>query len=82
MTMKRLGRHTTGAEIVEQMIALRTQRRMTQTALAQRAGTAQPSIARMEKTRHVNDLAFVGRIARALDARLDIRLVPREEENE
>ncbi len=65
-------------EIVSQIIALRQKRKMSQRDLAARMDTPQPSIARMESTKRVNDLAFVRRVADALDARLEVRLVPKE----
>ena len=65
-------------EIVDQIIALRLQRKMTQRELAAKVGTQQPSIARFERKRKTSDLSFLRRVADALDARLEVRLVPRE----
>jgi ribosome-binding protein aMBF1 (putative translation factor) len=65
-------------DIVSQIIALRLQRNLSQRDLAARMGTPQPSIARMESTRAIKNLDFVRRVADALDARLEVRLVPRE----
>ncbi len=64
-------------EIISQIIALRNKRKMTQAQLAERVGTKQPSIARLEKRGTAKDLEFLQRVAAALDARLEVRLVPR-----
>jgi ribosome-binding protein aMBF1 (putative translation factor) len=65
-------------DIVSQIIALRLQRNLSQRDLAARMGTPQPSIARMESTRAIKNLDYVRRVADALDARLEVRLVPKE----
>lgn len=65
-------------DIVDQIIALRRKRRMTQRELAAKVGTQQPSIARLERKRQTTDLHFLRRVADALDARLEVRLIPRE----
>ena len=65
-------------EIVEQIIALRIKRKLTQKQLAEKVGTQQPSIARLERGGKVSDLGFLQRVADALDARVEVRLVPRE----
>lgn len=65
-------------EIISQIIALRNKRKMTQAQLAERVGTKQPSIARLEKRGTAKDLEFLQRVAIALDARLEVRLVPRQ----
>ena len=65
-------------EIVAQIIALRLKRKLTQAQLAAKVGTPQPSIARLESTRAVKNLDYVRRVADALDAKLEVRLVPRE----
>ncbi len=65
-------------EIISQIIALRNKHKMTQAQLAERVGTKQPSIARLEKRGTAKDLAFLQRVAAALDARLEVRLVPRQ----
>ncbi len=63
--------------IIRQIIDLRLKRRITQAQLAKRMGTAQPSIARMESRGKVKNLDYLQRIAKALDAKLEVRLVPR-----
>src|SRR3990172_1246034 len=65
-------------EVVEQIVALRLKRNLSQRELAKKVGTQQPSIARLERKRRTNDLGFLRRVADALDARLEVRLVPRE----
>ena len=65
-------------EIIDQIITLRLKRKMSQRELAAKVGTQQPSIARLERKRQTNDLGFLRRVADALDARLEVRLVPRE----
>ena len=62
--------------LVRQLINLRLRRNMTQAELARRVGVKQPSIARLEARGQTRDLVFLGRVAQALDARLEIKLVP------
>jgi transcriptional regulator with XRE-family HTH domain len=65
-------------EIIKQIIDLRLKRKMSQAELAKKVGTQQPSIARMESRRQLKDLEYLQRIAQALDAKLEVRLVPRK----
>ena len=60
-----------------QIARLRIQRGLTQTQLAEMVGTRQPSIARLENGSSVPSLSFLERIARALDARIELHVVPR-----
>jgi DNA-binding XRE family transcriptional regulator len=60
-----------------QIARLRIQRGLTQTQLAEMVGTRQPSIARLENGSSVPSLSFLDRIAKALDARIELRVVPR-----
>jgi transcriptional regulator with XRE-family HTH domain len=64
--------------IIRQIIDLRLKRKMTQAQLAKRIGTAQPSIARLESRGKVKNLDYLRRIARALDADVEVRFIPRE----
>ncbi len=64
--------------IIKQIIELRIQRKMTQTQLAKKIGTRQPSIARLEARGATTDLNYLQRVAKALDARVEVRLVPLE----
>ena len=60
-----------------QVARLRIQRGLTQTQLAEMVGTRQPSIARLENGTSVPSLSFLNRIAKALDARIELHFVPR-----
>jgi DNA-binding XRE family transcriptional regulator len=64
-------------EIGYQIARLRIQRGLTQAQLAEMVGTRQPSIARLENGSSVPSLSFLDRIARALDARIELYAVPR-----
>ncbi len=65
-------------DIIRQIIDLRIKRKLSQAQLAEKMGTKQPSIARMERRGKTRDLDYLQRVAEALDARLEVRLVPRE----
>lgn len=65
-----------------QIARLRILRGMTQQELAERAGTQQPSIARIESGRRRVSLAMLERIAEALDADLSVTLRPRQAGND
>ncbi|MFA5873631.1 MAG: helix-turn-helix transcriptional regulator [Anaerolineales bacterium] len=60
-----------------QIAHLRIQRGLTQAQLAEMVGTRQPSIARLENGSSVPSLSFLERIAKALDARIELHVVPR-----
>jgi DNA-binding XRE family transcriptional regulator len=61
-----------------QIARLRIQRGLTQAQLAEMVGTRQPSIARLENGNSVPSLSFLRRIADALDARIEFRLIPED----
>jgi DNA-binding XRE family transcriptional regulator len=61
-----------------QIARLRIQRGLTQAQLAEMVGTRQPSIARLENGNSTPSLSFLQRIAEALDARIELKLVPDE----
>ena len=63
-------------ELVRQLLDLRHKRKLSQSELARRVGVKQPSIARLEARGRTKDLVFLERVAKALDARLEIKLVP------
>ncbi len=64
-------------ELARQIIRFRIERDLTQAQLARLVGTSQPAIARLESGNHRNlTLAFLFRIAKALDLRAELRLVP------
>ena len=60
-----------------QIARLRIQRGLTQAELAKMIGTRQPSIARLENGSSIPSLSFMERIANALDARIELHVVPR-----
>ena len=69
-----------------QVARLRIQRGLTYTCpgrrcrgaqLAELVGTRQPSIARLENGTSMPSLSFLERIAKALDARIELNFVPR-----
>lgn len=64
-------------ELGYQITRLRLQRGMTQAELAKKAGTRQPSIARLENGSSMPSLSFLERIAEALDAQVEIKITPR-----
>ena len=60
-----------------QIARLRMLSGMTQAELAERVGTRQPSIARLESGSRKPSLSFLERIADALDAKVEIKITPR-----
>lgn len=64
-------------EIGYQIARLRILQGLTQEELAERVGTRQPSIARLESGRSLPSLSFLEKIADALDAKMEIRIVPK-----
>jgi ribosome-binding protein aMBF1 (putative translation factor) len=64
--------------LVRQLIDLRQKRGFSQRELAKRAGMQQPVIARLEGGRPAS-LGTLRRVAAALDAQVEVRLVPRAE---
>lgn len=65
-------------QIARQLIALRLARGLTQADLAARAGTQQVSVSRVETTATTPTLPLLKKLAHALDAHLEIKLVPNE----
>jgi len=63
--------------VIKQIIDLRIKRKMSQTQLAKRIGTQQPSIARLESQKRIRNLDYLQRVANALDADVQVRIVPR-----
>lgn len=61
---------------IRQLIELRRQKGLTQAALAKQVGTHQPSISRLEHGQ-LGSFEFLRRVAEALDAQVEIRLVPK-----
>ena len=66
-------------EVGYQIARLRLQRGLTQSQLAEIVGTRQSSITRLENGNSVPTLSFLERIATALDARIELRIVPLKE---
>ena len=60
-----------------QIARLRLLRGMTQAELADIVGTRQPSIARLENGSSMPSLSFLERIAEALDAEVEIKIIPK-----
>ena len=75
----RVGYDSTDGKLgfVQQMIDLRLKRGLSQRQLAELVGTHQPSISRLEAGR-IGSLAFLHKVASALDASVEIRFVPRQ----
>jgi len=68
----------TAAEVLEpgyQVTRLRMLRGLTQAQLAEMVGTRQPSIARLENGTSIPSLSFLQKVAAALNARIEVRLV-------
>jgi DNA-binding XRE family transcriptional regulator len=63
--------------VIEALISARTKAKLTQSELAQRIGTTQSAIARLEGGRVSPSLATLRRYAEATGARLQIDLVSR-----
>ena len=59
-----------------QVARLRMLRGLTQAQLAERVGTRQPSIARLENGSSTPSLSFLTRVADALDAKIEFKLIP------
>jgi ribosome-binding protein aMBF1 (putative translation factor) len=69
----------TNAEIAQIIYDARTRAGLTQKELAERVGTKQPTIARLEDADYDgHSLSMLRRIASALHLRLEVRLVPDE----
>ena len=58
---------------------LRLKQGLTQKQLAQMIGTRQSSISRLESGRSEPSLSFLRRVVEALEGRLEVRIVPRDE---
>jgi DNA-binding XRE family transcriptional regulator len=61
---------------IRRLIELRLQKGLTQAELAERVGTHQPSISRLEHGQ-LGSFEFLRRVAEALDAQVEIRLAPK-----
>jgi ribosome-binding protein aMBF1 (putative translation factor) len=65
------------SQLAEQVILLRQRRGLTQAQLADKIGTKQSGISRLENMTFLPSLAFLSRIAEALDADIEIRFKPK-----
>jgi len=65
-------------QIARQVIALRLQQGLTQEQLARKMGTNRSSISRLESAAARPSLGLVRRVAEALGAQVEIRLLPAE----
>ena len=63
--------------VISELIAARIKRKMTQADVAQKVGTKQSAIARLESGEYNPTVAFLGKVADALDMRLAISLKSR-----
>ena len=59
-----------------QVARLRILRGLTQAQLAEMVGTRQPSIARLENGSSIPSLSFLNKVATALNAKIELKLVP------
>lgn len=67
------------SEVAQMIYDARVRANLTQRELAERVGTTQPVIARLERAGYSgHSLSMVRRIAHALGQRLELRLVPEE----
>jgi len=64
-------------KLISQIIDLRTKKKISQRELAKRMNTKHPSIARFESGESNPTLAYLKKMADALDAELDIKFRPR-----
>lgn len=65
-------------ELAHQIVRLRIARGLTQAQLAERVGTTQSSIARLESGSREPSLSFLRRVVKALDGQLEVRVVSEE----
>ena len=65
-------------ELAHQVIRLRIARGLTQAQLAERVGTTQSSIARLESGSREPSLSFLRRVVKALGGQLEVSIVPEE----
>lgn len=63
--------------LIKSLIDARLKRNLSQAQLARKMGTKQPVISRLERGSVKPSVALLERIAKALDATLEIKLLPR-----
>ena len=64
-------------QAAREVLRLRLVQGLTQKELAERVGTKQASISRLERASYKPNLGFLQRVAAALNARVEIRFVPK-----
>jgi|SRR3989344_1687235 len=64
-------------QLARSLIGARLKRKMTQEELAKKIGTKQPVISRIEAMSQKPSLSLLERIAKALNARVEIRILPK-----
>jgi len=62
-------------QLVRSLIGARLKRKMSQAELARKIGTKQPVISRLESMSTTASLSLLKRVAEALDAKLEIKLL-------
>ena len=67
--------NTNRRELVKKIIALRIRENLTQRDLANRIGTNQSAISRLESGKYNPSIDFLARIAKALNKRVEINFV-------
>ena len=70
----------TRADVIGKYKSCRKGKKMTQVQLAERTGISQPNITRFESGNYNPSLEMMVRIASALDMKLEINLVEKEED--
>ena len=65
--------------VIEQYVACRKGKKMTQDELARRTGISRPNISRFESGNYNPSLEMMVRMAAALDMAVDVKLVKNEE---
>ncbi len=65
------------SEPAYQLKRLRILKKLSQADLARKVGAKQPSIARLENGQGIKNIAFLRKVAAALDADVEIRLRPK-----
>lgn len=63
--------------VIEAILKARMEKGLTQVKLARKLKTKQSAISRLESGNANPSLGFLGRLAEALDSRLEIRFVPK-----
>ncbi|HUW63896.1 MAG TPA: helix-turn-helix transcriptional regulator [Spirochaetia bacterium] len=68
-------------QLIKALIRQRLEKHMTQSELAEKVGTRQSSIARLESGSYNPSFRFLKKVANALDARLEVTIVPKNQAN-